>query len=244
MPASVGEPHAVAWRNPQNSLFVADFTRRVEGDRAMVSAQLGSPEGQLEFYSNLTFDGRKRTLRFQWPGGVEVGSLSFQVQQPSGASELHITPAPARQWVGEDGFTYARVDLGRQPPSSTPAIEVTYERDTNALSAPEKPPSPPVEIPRPTSQPAASGSAPVAPAASSIPASWLYALGGLLMGAGASWLLWSSRVTPKSVAAAPRDEKRKKKQPKVIYCHQCGHQEDPGATFCTECGTRLLTPSH
>jgi hypothetical protein len=247
IPASAGEPHAVAWRNPQSSLMLADFTRRVEGDRAMVSAQMGSVDGQLELYSNIAFDGPKRTFRFRWPGGVSVGSLSFQVQQPTGATSLKITPEPARQWVGEDGFTYARVDLGRQDPGSTPVIEVTYEKSSSALSAPDKPPAPPVEIPSASPSPPTTSAAVAAPASTSSPASlppaWLYAIGGLLMGAGASWLVWSSRA-PRSRAAGPDTSTRAAAtKTRGLYCHQCGTREDPGATFCTECGARLVKPS-
>lgn len=250
VPASAGEPHAVAWRNPQNSLFVADFTRRVEGggDRAVVSAQMGSIDGQLELYSDITFDGTKRSFRFQWPGGVAVGSLSFQVQQPTGASAFRITPPPARQWVGEDGFQYARVDLGRQDAASTPSIQVTYEKATNALSAPERPPAPPVEIPLSSSQPMPTGSAAAAapapsPSSSSTPAPWLYAVGGLLMGAGASWLLWSSRAPGSRPAETDDGNKKSARKTRALYCHQCGTKEDSSATFCTECGARLVKPA-
>lgn len=241
IPASAGEPHAVAWSNPQNSLFVADFTRRVEGDRAVVSARLGSTEGQLEFYSNIAFDGRKRTFRFEWPGGVAVGSLSFQVQQPTGASAFHVTPQPSQQWMGEDGFSYVRVDLGPQDAAATPGVEVTYEKDSNALSAPEKPPAPPVELPAPSTAPAPAGAA----SGSSSSPSLLYAIGGLLMGVGASWLVWSS-LSSRSRARPTAPARRAKvtaKETRAIYCHQCGNKEDPSASFCTECGTELLKSS-
>ncbi|HXV59340.1 MAG TPA: hypothetical protein VEK15_01505, partial [Vicinamibacteria bacterium] len=190
IPASVDEPHAVAWRDDKGALFVADYTRRLEGDRTLIQARLGSLEGQLEFYGDLELDGTARMFRFRWPGGVPIGSLSFQIQQPAGAREFRILPEPTRTTVGQDGLTYARVDLGAQAVSSTPEIEIRYRKDSPGLTDPAPPaadtPSPPE---RSTFSP------------------WLFGLGGLLAGAGAAWLAWSFLGSP-SRSPAKASEKR------------------------------------
>ncbi|HSF18089.1 MAG TPA: zinc ribbon domain-containing protein [Vicinamibacteria bacterium] len=226
IPTSVDEPHAVAWRDDKGALFVADYTRKREGDRTLIEARLGSLEGQLEFYGALELDGMARTFRFRWPGGVPVGSLSFLIQQPAGARELRIQPEPTEKTVGQDGLTYARVDLGAQTPSSTPEIEIRYRKDSAGLTDPAPPTA---DTP---SNPERSDSSP-----------WLFGLGGLLAGAGAAWLAWSflgsrsrtpSKPAEKRVAKAPGGERAR-------FCHECGAKAQASASFCIYCGTRLVT---
>jgi hypothetical protein len=227
VPENVEDPHAVAWRDDKGSLFVADFTRRVEGDRAMVLTRLGSREGQLEFYSNIELTGRERLFRFEWPGGVEVGALSFQIQRPRGASEFRISPEPSRQWEGEDGLTYALVDLGPQSSSAKPSIEVRYEKATEGLTAP----------------PIASASAPPVPesrAGSSETSPWLVGAGGVVLGA-----LGFALVRALTAARSPAPKRESIDEPsagsgKPIFCHECGTKGRRTDTFCMNCGTRLL----
>lgn len=255
IPAAVGEPHAVAWRDDKGGLLLAQYTRRVEGDRAMLLAHLGSLEGQLEFYTDLAFDGRKRTFRFTWPGGVDVGSLSFQVQQPRGATALHIEPPPARDWQGEDGLGYALVELGRRAPSEEPVVEVSYEKDSSALTAGEAKRSPAPSLP--------TGSTSAAPEITDAgPATklqslpwWLIGLGGIvlgLLGAGAVALALRRREEEAEEPPPPVEQRKKNRKkkgsaksdsaPGVLYCHECGTKGRKTDTFCMNCGTKLLHP--
>ena len=226
VPGNVEDPHAVAWRDDKGTLFVADFTRRVEGQRAMVLTRLGSREGQLEFYSDIEFTGRERSFRFDWPGGVEVGALSFQIQRPRGASEFRVSPEPSRQWEGEDGLTYALVELGPQAVSAKPSIEVRYEKETEALSAPVAP-TPPPSVPE--SRAESPGTSP-----------WLIGVGGVVLGALGFALL---RALTAARSPAPKRESLDEPSagnPKPIFCHECGTKGRRTDTFCMNCGTRLL----
>jgi hypothetical protein len=220
IPSNVGEPHAVAWRDDKGSLFVAKFTRRVEGERAMVLARLGSREGQLEFYSDIEFDGRERSFRFDWPGGVDVGALSFQIQKPAGASEFRVSPAPRRQWEGEDGLTYALVELGPQAASTRPAVDVRYAKDTTSLSAPLPSPPPP-SVPETKIE------------STGAPPAWFVAAGGLAAGVLGFALLQALR---RARSRAPKGDGQK-----PIFCHECGTKGRRTDSFCMNCGTRLLT---
>jgi hypothetical protein len=224
VPANVGEPHAVAWRDDKGSLFVADFTRRVEGDRAMVLARMGSREGQLEFYSEIDFADRKRSFRFVWPGGVDVGALSFQIQRPKGATEFRVSPAPSRRWGGEDGFMYDLVELGPQEASARPSIDLEYEKESAALSGPA------------AASPAPTASAALADSASSVPL-WLIAAGGVLLGFLGAAILYARKGAP---GTAPKKETPAEGS-KPIFCQECGTQGRRSDTFCMNCGTRLAT---
>jgi hypothetical protein len=220
VPANVGEPHAVAWRDDKGSLLVAKFTQRAEGERTMVLARLGSREGQLEFYSDIEFNGRERSFRFDWPGGVDVGALSFQIQKPAGASEFRVSPAPRRQWEGEDGLTYALVDLGPQAASTRPAVDVRYAKDTTSLSAPLASPPPP-SVPQTKTE------------STGAPPAWFVAAGGLAAGVLGFALLQALRSAR---SRAPKGDGQK-----PIFCHECGTKGRRTDTFCMNCGTRLLT---
>ena len=228
IPADVGEPHAVAWRDDKGSLFVADFTRRDEGDRATVLARLGSREGQLEFYADIEFDDRERSFGFVWPGGVDLGALSFQIQRPVGASEFRVSPAPRRRWEGEDGLLYALVELGPQAASATPSIEVRYEKDTEALSAPIASPPPP-SIPE--SKIESTGPTPA----------WLIGAGGVALGVLGFALIRAmmSARSPAPKREAPTESSGE--APKPIFCPQCGTKGRRSDSFCMNCGTRLPT---
>jgi hypothetical protein len=226
VPENVEDPHAVAWRDDKGSLFVADFTRRVEGERAMVLARLGSREGQLEFYTDIEFTDRERSFRFDWPGGVEVGALSFQIQRPAGASGFRVTPAPSRQWEGEDGLTYALVELGAQAASATPSIEVRYEKDNTALSAPVAS-APPPSIPE--SRTESRGATPA----------WLIGVGGVALGFLGFALI---RVLMNARSPAPKREapiEPSGEAQKPIFCPECGTRGRRTDSFCMNCGTRL-----
>jgi hypothetical protein len=228
VPAAVSEPHAVAWRDERGSLFVASFTRRVEGERSIVLAQMGSFEGQLEFYTDIAFEGRRRSLRYAWPGGVGVGSLSVQVQQPSGATSFRITPPPARQWEGVDGLRYAAVELGRQDASATLAIEVSYERDTEALTAGATA----------AARPATPVEAPGAYVEAESPPWWLIGLGGVVLGALASAVFVRVRGRGVEVEAPSQQV-----VPESRFCHQCGTKCRRADAFCMSCGTKLVPPA-
>jgi hypothetical protein len=233
IPATVGEPHAVAWRNEDGSLLVAEFTRLVEDERAMVLMKMGGLEGQLEFYANLAIAGRNRSYRFSWPGGIQLDTLSYQVQRPLGTSRFDVFPAPDRQTLGSDGLTYLRADLGPQDAEARPTIDLSYERDTARLTANT----------RPSDQPE-SRSGGNAQGGKLLP--WLLGgFGGLLLGLAVSLYLWSS-ARRAEVSSPGRSRTRKERSEKTtdkdgapLYCHSCGTKALAGDGFCRNCGTRL-----
>jgi hypothetical protein len=226
IPSNVGEPHAVAWKDEKGSLFISPFTRRDEEDRAVIVAQLGSREGQLEFYADIDVRDGERLFRFAWPGGIDVGSLSFQVQRPSGATGLRVAPNPNRQWEGEDGLSYALVELGPQAESSKPTIEVRYEKDTAALSAPPAKAQPPTAVPAATT-----------PESKKTWPSWLVAAGGIAGGI----LVFALLSTLSKARLRDPEERPSGGSSKSIFCHECGTEGRRSDSFCMNCGARLAT---
>ena len=133
IPARVGEPHAVAMRSEGGELLRVDHTRQVVDEWAMITMATDTLEVRLEYYDRLTFEDRNRSYTFIWPGGIDLGTFFYEVQQPLGASDLRVTP-PGETSVGEDGLTYVGKDLGTQLASSTVEINLSYTKSTPGFS--------------------------------------------------------------------------------------------------------------
>jgi hypothetical protein len=99
----------------------------------MVTVVTDNLEVRLEYYDSLTFEDRHRSYSFIWPGGIDLGSFFYEIQQPLGASDLRVTP-PGETSVGEDGLMYFGKDLGAQSASSTVEINLSYTKSTPGFS--------------------------------------------------------------------------------------------------------------
>ncbi len=240
IPAAVGNPHAVAWQDESGGLKVAEFTRTVEDEHATILVNMLSLEGQLEFYADLTLEGQTRTFLFSWPGGVATDGFSYKVQHPVGALGLEIIPPPARRSIGQDGLTYEWVDHGPLAVMEKPAIELSYEKESAALSVEALQRSQPAAPPKSARQESVNEGG--------LPTWLLGTLGGMLLGLAVSWY-WRSSRKPPETSRKPRDPpstkaKHRKKQAGESgpsFCHKCGTKAKAGASFCMSCGTQLRT---
>lgn len=134
MPVEAGKPHAVAKRAPDGRLLLASHTVSVTGKSAVVNVLTDEPEIRLEYYVTLATAVPQRRYVFTWPGGVDIGQVTYEVLQPTGAEGLSVTP-PGRQSVGTDGLTYYLGDLGPKGPKESFSIEVTYTKTNATLTA-------------------------------------------------------------------------------------------------------------
>jgi hypothetical protein len=235
IPASAGEPFAVASRTAAGDLLVADSSRQVEGEWANLTIDVDGPGAQVEYYVDLETTGSQRQYTFTWPGGVELGALAYEVQQPFGVSDLGVTP-PGASSVRPDGLTYIQADLGPQSASASLDISVTYSKSTPGLTIDALQPTGPLE-------PAATGGASVGLSA------WLPwvvgAAGVLLLGGGALWYWRTNQVGAREQSRPRRRRARAQPGPpgeidaSPVFCHNCGAQAGVSDHFCRRCGTRL-----
>jgi hypothetical protein len=153
MPAST-TINAVAKRVDDGRLILADYSRQVQGDWVSLSIVSDVPEVRLEYYMPLALNDAERRLVFSWPGGVDVGDVAYEVQQPYGAEDLVVTPAPDRQQSGFDGLTYHHASLGSKSALDTFSIEITYTKATSDLTiAALRPAAPPGGTPQAANPP-------------------------------------------------------------------------------------------
>lgn len=134
MPVIAGKPHAVAKRTADGKLVLASHTVNVTGESAIVNVLTDEREIRLEYYVDLPTTDPRRRYVFTWPGGIDIGQVTYEVLQPIGAEGLSVTP-PGRQGVGSDGLTYYLGDLGPKGPHESFSIGVTYTKTTQTLTA-------------------------------------------------------------------------------------------------------------
>lgn len=239
IPAAAGEPSAVAVKQASASgtgdLFTIPHQRQVDGEWGLITLTATAPELQIEYYDpSLLKEGARRSFAYNWPGDYAVDSLSIQVQQPLGASNMQISPASGTGATGQDGLVYYNKAVGSLPAGQTFTISFTYEKETDTLSAAslQVQPGAPLEE-TPANQ-----------------VNWQsllpWALGvvgiGLIVGGGL-WYWQSGRGKERQ---EPRRRRRAAPQSEAapagggpVYCHQCGTRAGPADRFCRTCGTRL-----
>ena len=231
IPASIGQPNAVAWQDDDQALYDAVYAVETAGEWTTVLVEMReSRSGQLEYYADLSVQGELRTFRFEWPGGVETGAVSYEVQQPVTALDLTITPAPDSQNIGPFGLNYSVAILGPLDAGSRWAIDMSYRKADSILT---------VEALQPLGEPNTPTSSVTAPR-NLLP--WLLGGLGLAMVAGGAIYFSRSRAVP---SPEPRRRRSAAAEPEIdasaIFCHQCGTRAQISDKFCRNCGTRLRT---
>ena len=241
IPAAVGEPFAVGMGPGAGGRpLLAGYTRQVEGDWATITLETESLVAQVEFYADLTIDGESRQYTFVWPGGVSLGSFSYVVQQPVGASDMTVSP-PGTSSVGGDGLTYFQADLGPLDAASTASVTLAYRKTVPGLSIEALQPAAPLGSGGPTAGASGLGSR--------LP--WLWGIGGgaVVVGlAGAGYWVWRTGKERAGRKPRPRRPRPPASRPEgdgvesdasPVYCHVCGTQAGVSDRFCRRCGTPL-----
>jgi hypothetical protein len=234
VPAAVGAPLAVAQWFPDGRLSDnVPWNRQVTGEWAMIEILTNTTGVWLEYYAELQFDGQKRDFTFNWPGGVDVTSFNYEVQQPAGASDFQVTPVGTSS-VHNDGFLYHEGTFGEQSSSSTLSLRMTYNNPTSQLS----------ESPSLVRPDATQGGTP--DLGTWLP--WVLGIFGIgLLAFGIIFFLRSSRPQARVTSTRRRRRPAKKKKEEVeremdaspVFCHICGTQAAVSDHFCRRCGTQL-----
>jgi hypothetical protein len=238
IPTAAGEPWAVAVRQPDGSLDNINKTRQVVGEWAIINFTTAVPEVQLEYYDpGLTKDGNARHYTYVWPGDYAVGQLSIQVQQPSGATDMRISPSLGAGAVGSGNLTYYTQDIGAIPAGQNFQIRIDYQKSNDVLSAENLPVEPSAPIPQ--------GAASDLNLSTWLP--WILGIlgAGLIIG-GIVWFWQTGRQRPvshtprrRSRAGSYQPEASSGSDEAAVYCSQCGKRALPGDQFCRSCGTPI-----
>jgi hypothetical protein len=202
IPASAGNPHAVAKRTADGRLLTLPFEREVKGAWATIALTTDVPEVQVEAYLPITMDGASRRFGFEWPGGVAVDELRYEVQRPVGASDVRISPPPSNEAQQSDHLTYYYGSLGPLLAAQRGILEVRYTKSDSQLSAQAAPQadSAPMGMAAPPPAMPPEGELSQEPAARPGPtnAALWFVSGGLVVGVilGIAWWTQSMRRAP------------------------------------------------
>ncbi len=245
LPGYIDTLHVVATEQ-NGSLFEVDPTEvalRQEGEMTVATFPATAPGFQLEYYDPviLSRTGQTRSLDFTFTTLSPIEVVTLEVQEPLGAANFSMSPQAENSFVGNDGLRYNTIGRTDLAAGETLDIAATYDRQTEALTAP--------------SLAANDSGAPLleveSPASVTNNLRFAYLLIGigialLLFAAGSWW--WSRR----RVAAADAPRRRPaRKQPKSKrkpapaqpdaeagskFCYQCGSALRDDAQFCHSCG--------
>lgn len=133
IPAGV-TPSAVAKRGEDGSLLLAAHTIIDHRFYQEVRIMADTREIRVEYYVPLSIEGPNRRHVFEWPGGLALGSVRYELQQPIGAVGMSVIPSADSQSTGFDGLTYLAADLGSRSQADTFTVQFTYAKSSPELT--------------------------------------------------------------------------------------------------------------
>lgn len=226
IPADAAVEGACSIKSATEEYVCGEYSTEPDGQYLSLTYEAVTPILYVEFYYGSTSGAGQRSLDFTLLPPYPVESLDLFVQEPRGATDFALSPAPA-ETLGDERFrhhSYNYQDLGADEPVS---IQITYSRDTDEPSV------------------AAPGTAASGRNSSSagIPAGPFFLLGA----AGAAVLglaLYAAivrrvRVRRLSMVRADAADANGLTEEGVLYCPRCGGRIRPAAGFCSGCGQEV-----
>jgi hypothetical protein len=237
IPASVGNPYNLAYQGPDGNLYNINYTRTAKGDLAEIAFSSPGAQIQIEYYdTNLVKNASTRSFTFHWPQNTPVGSLTMQVQQPLGATNMQISPSLGSGVAGDGGLVYYTATVGPVAAETGFTLQLSYQKANDNLSVQSLPVEP--------SAPITSNTAGRLTLDDVLP--WIIGAFGILLIGGGGWWYWQSGRDNPPLRTRRRHELPTEKvqasegiQPGATYCHRCGKRALPEDIFCRSCGTRL-----
>ncbi|MGD8821464.1 MAG: zinc ribbon domain-containing protein [Anaerolineales bacterium] len=228
LPGSAGDPHAVAYVTPDGELLNAVYDLDSQGQWTLLGIEAESRELRVEYYDILAMSGQQRSYRYQWPGGMDIAQVNFEVLPPPDAQNVVIQPA-AQAGTAASGQTLYSQAVGPLTAQEPLSISVSYQGEQVVFERPE----------------GVTGGTPDIN-------QWLpWVIGGvaLILVVGGGWMLIRTRQpAPKSKKRRRRaSSKQKAQSPEaaldaaVVFCHVCGSRATASDRFCRQCGAELRT---
>ena len=233
VPAASGGPAAVATRTSAGTLINAPYTTTVSGDQILVTLRADSADFHLEYYDpGLAITGTARSFTFLWSTDYSAASAGIRVQAPVDSSQLAADPPLTPAGLGDLGLNYYTASLGSLAAGQQVSLRLTYSKASSTLSA--------SKVSASSAQPTA---APAATPALNLASPWLWGgVGaGLVVFGVAVWALGRMRASQEEERRR-YSRRRRPVRPSASRRADLPSRSAPGepASFCTECGQRLL----
>ncbi len=235
LPANA-EVNAVARINSE--VGMADTQFEIVGDQLTLITP--DPQFRVEYYVPYNDDGEVRSYNFQWESDLNVGEMAAEIQQPAGAESLSSDPAAENSVTNPtDGLIYHGIPSRSVPAGSMYELSFQYNSGL-ALTAGQRTPVPQAPV---VSQPENQ-------ARSDNSVNWLYLLGGLVLLIPIGIIIWIAATRHAESTGRGRRGRKSQKPLKpnprsrnnnegAKFCHECGTKAEKGDRFCRNCGTEL-----
>ncbi len=232
--------NAVAYMDTTNNILTDKVTHAVEGQNVSITTPNGN--FHIEFYDpGLSIDRQQRSYRFTWQGSYVVDQLTWEVEQPAGATNFKVDPPGGATIFDENGLAVYQLKAPGPPPGQAASISVGYDKQTGALTVDmlSAAKSATASAPQPSTSSTLTIAAVIVVLALAAAGVVIYLRGGF---AGLSARLGG--------AAAPLERERRsraraakklanKPSPGERFCPQCGQLALPNDLYCRNCGTKL-----
>ena len=241
------ELNAVATADSTGRLLKNEWSeeKTADGGRLLVMTP-ENPIFRVEYYTPLSVDGDKRTLKFALPAGyLNAAQALIETLLPPDSQDISLTPPADPSGPSEDEAHIFRRTLEGVEDRAI-VQEVTYVNPRGAFTMSESTAST-GEAQQPETPPPAE-TAPPQETKSSLTI-WIILLGvvALLLIAGGVVGLWLTRKRePEEPLPAPRSREGKRKTKSLSmqpaagnldrFCRQCGEEFGPDDRFCRYCG--------
>jgi len=235
IPKEAGQPFAVASREANSQLINILYTQVDSGSWSAIHFTAAQPELQIEYYDpRLITTGADHHFTYIWAGDYDVASMSIEVQQPYGASNMQISPGNASSRSGTDGLTYFLKDVGHVAANEQFSLDISYTKASSKLSVEDMPIQPSAPLTTTTFGDTLLGALP-----------WILGVIGLAVIAGGGYWYWRSGRQSVETPRKRRRSRASRAEPETpsgegaVYCHQCGKRASSSDRFCRSCGARL-----
>ena len=241
------EVNAVARITDENQML-DDVVFTIEND--VLTLTTPDPRFRVEYYAPYETNGINHAFTFDWLTDISVESILAAVQQPTGATNMTVTPANANVVADTtDGFTYYTF-----PPDTIPAgeqftIAFDYDMAIPKLSIDNLPAvNPSTETNTNSGATADTSSSSNSFTLDNV--NWplvIGLLGIVLVAVVVTWLVATRQTQPARTTRKPRPKRANtpvKPAGKVRFCHECGNELNGNDKFCRECGTAVIGTKH
>jgi len=205
------------------------------------------PRFRVEYYAPYETNGNTHTYSFDWLSDIPVEGILAAVQQPTGATNMNVTPSNANVVTDTtDGFTYYTF-----PPDAIAAgeqfnISFDYDMATPQLSIENLPAINSASGTNITNDSSANTNDSSSSDSFSFEnINWglvIGFIGILLLVVVITWQVATRKTQPTSKSRKPRPKRTTstaKPTGKAQFCHQCGNKLTGNDKFCRKCGTAV-----
>lgn len=224
IPADATVERACSVSSATEEYVCGEYSAQPDGDSLFLTYEAVTPIIYVEFYYGSTSGAGERSLDFTLLPPYPVDNLDLFVQEPRGASDFELSPAPA-ETLGDERFRHHSYNYQGLAAGEPVTIQIAYSRDTDE---PSVSPFGASTLPAGDSSSAGIPEGPFFLLGVAAAAVLAFALYAALIRRVRGRRLALSGAGAAAISTVPEEE--------ASYCAHCGARARRGAGFCSACG--------